>query len=89
VKLGSGNFVFLDAYAFDACQQEAINSIIGDASVEAILNLHPFHTVNVERMHELYPCAKLYGTARHRHRFPNLPWESECTEHDALHEKVR
>lgn len=89
VKLATGNFVFLDAYAFDADQQETINSIIGGARVEAILNVHPFHTVNVERMHELYPHAKLYGTARHCNRFPHLPWESDYTEHDALHEKYR
>ena len=48
--------------------------------VEAILNLHPFHTVHVRRMHQQFPNAKLYGTARHIQKFPELPWETTRTE---------
>jgi hypothetical protein len=57
----------------------------GGSDVEAILNVHPFHTVHVARMHELYPQARLYGTARHHARFPALPWQPERTEDPALH----
>jgi len=37
-------------------------------------------------MHELYPEARLYGTARHLDRFPELPWEEVRSEDTELHE---
>jgi len=86
VRLGTGAFVFLDACDFDAATEREIGDVIGDGTVEAILNLHPFHTVYVERMHRRYPDASLYGTARHVRLFPDLPWEAEHTEDDELHE---
>ena len=36
-------------------------------------------------MHERYPRAKLYGTARHVSRFPDLPWQKTRTEQRRLH----
>ena len=47
--------------------------------------MHPFHTVHVQKMHELYPQARLYGTARHLELFSDLPWEAELTEDPELH----
>jgi hypothetical protein len=87
VRLASGNFVFLDACALGREARERVQEIIGSGgTIEAILNLHPFHTVHVEKMHQLYPQAKLYGTQRHLERFPELPWEPERTEDAVLHE---
>jgi hypothetical protein len=50
------------------------------ADVDAIINLHPFHTIHVEAMHKQYPDARLYGTRRHHQKFPGLPWQAELTE---------
>jgi hypothetical protein len=36
-------------------------------------------------MHERFPHAKLYGTARHISRFSELPWEALRTEDAELH----
>lgn len=86
VRLASGNFVFLDSYSLSPAARERVGEIIGKkGKLEAILNLHPFHTVHVERMHELYPRARLYGTVRHHKLFPDLPWEELLTEDPALH----
>ncbi len=86
VRLANGNFVFLDSYSLGREARERVSEIMGASGVlEAILNLHPFHTVHVERMHALYPEARLYGTVRHKERFPDLPWEDELTEEPALH----
>jgi len=86
VRLASGNFVFLDSYSLGRAARERVSEILGEKGVvEAIINLHPFHTVHVERMHELYPEARLYGTVRHRERFPDLPWEDQLSEDPALH----
>ncbi len=86
VRLANGNFLFLDSYSLGRDTRDRIEKILGNkGKVEAILNLHPFHTVHVERMHALYPDARLYGTVRHTELFPDLPWEAEHTEDLELH----
>lgn len=85
VRLASGKFVFLDVYTLDASLQHEVDQITGGKSnVEAILNLHPFHTLHVEAMARLYPEAKLYGTERHHRKFPDLGWQPERTENGAF-----
>lgn len=87
VRLASGKFVFLDSYTLSGAPRRRVNELTGGGeNVEAILNLHPFHTMHVRWMHEHYPQARLYGTARHLDRFPDLPWEQQRTEDPALHQ---
>jgi hypothetical protein len=86
VRRSNGTCVFLDSYMPDDEVQQEIDSFTnGGEDVEAILNLHPFHTVHVRAMHRRYPRAKLYGTARHLARFPSLPWQRTRTEQPRLH----
>jgi hypothetical protein len=86
-RLASGNFVLLDSYSFNSETRRKVAEMTGDGKkIEAILNLHPFHTVHVEKMHQIYPEATLYGTQRHHTRFPDLPWAEIRTEDPALHE---
>ncbi len=86
VRRANGNFVFLDSYSLGRDAREHVADIVGKGGeIEAILNVHPFHTMHVARMHELYPEARLYGTVRHLERFSDLPWEAERTEDPELH----
>jgi len=86
VRRRNGKFVFLDSYALSgAVEQEVLEVTNGGKDVEAILNVHPFHTVFARKMHEQFPHAKLYGTARHVSRLPELPWEALRTEDPDLH----
>lgn len=86
VRRASGKFLFLDSYTLgDSVDREVRALTNGGREVEAILNVHPFHTVHVQRMHERFPGAKLYGTARHLARYPELPWEAARTEDAELH----
>jgi hypothetical protein len=88
VRRGNGKFVFLDSYTLSTAVKREVDDLThGGKDVEAILNLHPFHTVHVRKMHELFPKARLYGTARHLARFPGLPWEKDLTEEPALHRR--
>ncbi|MEC7534841.1 MAG: hypothetical protein VYB96_08990 [Pseudomonadota bacterium] len=85
VRLANGNFVFLDSYTLtDAIRAEVDALTDGGARVEAIINVHPFHTLHCEWMHRAFPQAKLYGTARHLENLPDLPWESLRCEDDGL-----
>ncbi len=77
----NGKFVVLDAYVLNAKQKREVDALTNNGDdIEAVINLHPFHTMNVEGMHEQYPNAAIYGTARHVERFPNLPWQPELSE---------
>lgn len=86
VRRRGGGFVFLDSYTLDGEMKRRVMEMTGNGTkVEAILNLHPFHTVHVARMHQDFPAAKLYGTRRHVERAPDLPWETQHTDSAALH----
>jgi len=88
VRLASGKFVFLDSYTLDTATRRKVSELTRDGKdIEAVLNLHPFHTVHVRKMHKLFPQARHYGTARHLKKFPELPWADSCTEDPALHEQ--
>lgn len=81
VRRGTGKFVLLDAYTLQGDVKEQVDTLSSNGGdIEAIINLHPFHTVHVEKAHEQYPDAKLYGTQRHIEKFPDLDWQPELTE---------
>jgi len=87
IRRSSGRFVFLDSYALSGeVERQVLQLTNGGRDVEAILNVHPFHTVYARKMHARFPGARLYGTERHLSRFRELPWEAERTEDTALHE---
>lgn len=86
VRQSNGRFVLLDSYTLSGdIEREVLELTDGGKSIAAILNLHPFHTVHVRKTHEQFPQARLYGTARHLSRFPELPWQEERVEDSALH----
>lgn len=75
VRLSSGRFVFLDSYELTGELRDKVMALTDNgAAVEAILNLHPFHTLHCAAMHRDFPRAQLFGSARHRARLPHLPW---------------
>ncbi len=83
VRRANGKFVLLDAYTLEGEVKERVDTHSnGGADIEAIINLHPFHTVHVRKVHQQYPDAKLFGTQRHLDKFPELPWEADLSESD-------
>eukprot|EP00013_Stygamoeba_regulata_P025023 CAMPEP_0177663242 /NCGR_PEP_ID=MMETSP0447-20121125/19802_1 /TAXON_ID=0 /ORGANISM="Stygamoeba regulata, Strain BSH-02190019" /LENGTH=280 /DNA_ID=CAMNT_0019169027 /DNA_START=56 /DNA_END=898 /DNA_ORIENTATION=+ len=86
VRLASGRFVLLDSYVLNDEAMDLVNSLTNNgADIEAVINLHPFHTTYCAQVAEQFPQAKLYGTQRHRDLYPNLPWEKETTDSPAFH----
>ncbi len=85
VRLRSGRFVLLDCIPFgEAALAEIRRRTDGGAGVEAIVNLHPFHTLHVKTVAAMFPDATLYGTARHHRIAPTLRWAPETTEGEAF-----
>ena len=86
VRLQSGKFVFLDTYTLAPDIKAAVDELTdGGAAIEAIINLHPFHTLYVEALWQQYPDVKLYGTQRHQTHLPALPWQPLTTDDPAFH----
>ncbi len=87
-RLSSGGFALLDSYPLTGAVAQTVMQLTGGGDrVEAIINLHPFHTVHVEAVARTFPNAKLYGTSRHAARFVRLPWAPERRESEAFAER--
>lgn len=88
VRRPSGRFVLLDACPMSSRVERELNELTdGGDAIEAVLHLHPFHTVSVADMHLRYPAAALFGTARHISKAPDLPWQAMMTNEKKLHRK--
>lgn len=86
VRLASGRYVLLDACGLsDAVQRWVDARTEGGAAIEAILHLHPFHTIHVRAASQRYPHARLHGTARHHRKAPELAWDPLRTDDPELH----
>lgn len=85
VKLGEGRFVFLDSYTLKGDIRERIMALTdGGRAVEAVLNVHPFHTLHCAQMAEDFPAATFYGSTRHRKQVPQVAWAADTVESDAV-----
>lgn len=81
VRLSSGRFLFLDSYGFGADIAGQVMALTDEGrAVQAILNLHPFHTLHCKTMHDMFPQALLFGSDRHRRKWPDLPWQADAVE---------
>ena len=89
VRLASGGFVLLDAYTLTGPVEREVMALTDQGrAVEAILNLHPFHTIHTKASAAQFPSARLYGTARHKAKAPGLDWEALTTDDPELHEQL-
>jgi hypothetical protein len=52
-------------------------------TIDAIINVHPVHTLHCRAAHELAPGARLFGTQRHPEQALEPPWEADCIEDGA------
>lgn len=86
VRLSSGKFVLLDAYELKGDILTQVMDLTRQGEdIEAVLNLHPYHTLYVEDVAKLLPHAKFYGTSRHPVEVPSVEWEKLSVEDPALH----
>ena len=85
VQLDSGKFIFLDSYTLKGHVRDEIMALTNEGKdVEAVLNLHPFHTVHCAQMVTDFPNAIMYGSSRHREQVPEVDWAPEMVESDVI-----
>ncbi len=81
VRRNSGRYVLLDSYTLSGeIERKVLELTGGGKELEAVINLHPFHTLHVERVAARFPNAWLYGTARHHAKFLDLAWQPHRVE---------
>ncbi len=81
VQRSDGRFVVIDGCDLEESQRASFMALTGNGErVDAVLNVHPFHTLHVEATHRLFPGATLHGTARHHQQAPSLPWSPQPVE---------
>lgn len=75
IRLPSGKFLVLDAIELSAAQKKEIDTLTDDGKhIEAVIGLHPFHTLWLPAFHKLYPSASYYGCPRHLKMLTTIPW---------------
>jgi len=85
VQLDSGKFIFLDSYTLTGNVRDEIMALTNEGKdVEAVLNLHPFHTVHCAQMTTDFPNAIMYGSSRHHEQVPEVDWAPEVVESNAV-----
>ena len=87
VRLTTGDFALLDCYRLrGTVREEILSRTEGGKRVTAIVNLHPFHTVHVRSVAQMFPRARLFGTRRHEQLMPELKWQPMRSEDPRLNE---
>ena len=85
IRLSSGRFIFLDSYTLTGDVRQQVMALTNDGqNVEAVLNVHPFHTVHCAQMAKDFPQATFYGSSRHPEQVPEVNWADDLVESDAV-----
>lgn len=85
VRLESGRFIFLDSYKMSGEARDQVMALTNNgADVEAVLNVHPFHTTHCAEMAKDFPQATFYGSSRHATQVPEVQWSADLVESAAV-----
>lgn len=85
IQLESGRFIFLDSYALTGDVRDEVMALTNNGqAVEAVLNVHPFHTIHCEEMAKDFPQATFYGSSRHHKKVPKVQWADDLVESEVV-----
>lgn len=75
IQLSNGKFLVIDTVNLDDQLEEDIKHLTNNGeNIEAVLGVHPFHTLSFLSFYEKYPHVSYYGTPRHQRRLSQIPW---------------
>lgn len=81
VRRANGRFLVLDSYGLDDEDLAQLRALTGQGQlVDAIINLHPFHTIHCRALVDALSGARLIGTRRHLTQLPELRWDTRVIE---------
>ncbi|CAF0977384.1 unnamed protein product [Rotaria sp. Silwood1] len=78
IQLRNGKFLIIDTIDMnDRLRQEIDNLTNHGENIEAVIGVHPFHTLSFAAFYQAYPKAAYYGTPRHLRRLTEIPWTGD------------
>ncbi|XP_037040368.1 uncharacterized protein LOC119077304 [Bradysia coprophila] len=78
IQLSNGNFLVIDTVALNDQLERELNELTNNGTkIEAVLAVHPFHTLAYSAFHRLYPNVPYYGTPRHLRKLTEIKWAGQ------------
>ena len=75
IRLLNGNFLVIDTVTLTDETRSGIDRLTDNGKrIEAVIGVHPFHTLAFSSFYQIYPKAQYYGTPRHLRRLPHIQW---------------
>lgn len=83
IQLRNGNFLIIDTVAMNDKLTQEFNELTHNGTkIEAVVAVHPFHTLAYSAFHELYPDVEYYGTPRHLRKLTQIKWAGQLDADD-------
>lgn len=83
IQLRNGNFLVIDTVVLSDQLQGELNELTSNGTkIEAVLAVHPFHTLAYSAFHKLYPNVQYYGTPRHLRKLTEIKWAGQLDENE-------
>lgn len=78
IQLRNGNFLIIDTVALTDQLTRELNQLTHNGTkIEAVVAVHPFHTLAYSAFHKVYPNVKYYGTPRHIRKLTEIEWAGQ------------
>ncbi|CAF0930230.1 unnamed protein product [Adineta ricciae] len=75
IQLRNGNFLIINPIILTDHSRYEVDCLTENGTtIEAVIGVHPFHTLAFPAFYEIYPNAEYYGTPRHLKRLKQIPW---------------
>ena len=75
IQLRNGSFLIINPIILNDHSRSEVNCLTDNGTmIEAVIGVHPFHTLAFPSFYEIYPKARYYGTPRHLRRLKQIPW---------------
>ncbi|CAF0931040.1 unnamed protein product [Adineta ricciae] len=75
IQLRNGNFLIINPVILTDHSRSEVDCLTENGTtIEAVIGVHPFHTLAFPSFYKIYPNAKYYGTPRHLRRLKQIPW---------------
>ena len=82
IQLANGKFLVVDTVELNDRLSQEINHLAEDGEkIEAVIGVHPSHTLAFVNFYQAYPNAAYYGITGHLRRLVQIPWAgclNEC-----------
>jgi len=81
IRLSSGKFLVIDTIPLtDQVKAEIDQLTDSGKNIEAVVGVHPFHTIYFPAFHKAYPNVPFYGCPRHLRKLTDVKWEGDLND---------